>query len=192
MMELAKIIEALLFVHGDPMRVSRLGDLLGREAAEIEAALTALTGELSGRGLRLLRNDDEVMLGTAPEAASFVENLVKEEFAGKLTKAALDTLSIIVYYGPISRPDIDFIRGVNSSFSLRNLMISGLIERESSEKDKRVYIYKPSMRFLEYLGITRLEDLSEYEDFRKNIEAFLKQNVPTAESGSNNEPSANA
>ncbi|MBI5742370.1 MAG: SMC-Scp complex subunit ScpB, partial [Candidatus Niyogibacteria bacterium] len=167
-MELAKIIEALLFVHGDPMRVSRLANLLGREAPEVEEALTELGAQLGGRGLTLLRNGDEVMLGTAPEAASFVENLVKEEFAGKLTKAALDTLAIIVYYGPISRPDIDFIRGVNSSFSLRNLLISGLVERTASEKDKRVYIYKPSMRFLEYLGITRLEDLPEYEDFRKN------------------------
>ncbi|MBI5742578.1 MAG: hypothetical protein HZA25_01935, partial [Candidatus Niyogibacteria bacterium] len=70
--------------------------------------------------------------------------------------------------------------------------ISGLVERTASEKDKRVYIYKPSMRFLEYLGITRLEDLPEYEDFRKNIETFLKQNVPVSGSEQVNAPGENA
>ena len=176
-MELAKIIEALLFVHGDPMRVSKLVSLLGREDAEIEEALKILTDELKTRGIVLMRNGNEVGLGTSPEAASYVENLIKDEFVGKLSKAALDTLAIVVYYGPVSRPDIDFVRGVNSSFSLRNLMVEGLVERETSDKDKRIYIYKPSMRFLKYLGITRLEDLPEYEDFKNNIEKFLAQNT---------------
>jgi segregation and condensation protein B len=175
-MELSKIIEALLFVHGEPMRLFRLVNILGKEEAEVEEALAALTNDLSARGLRLTRNRDEVMLTTAPEAASFVESIVKEEFNGKLTRATLDTLSIIVYYGPISRPDIDFVRGVNSSFSLRNLMVNGLVEREPSAKDKRTFIYKPSMRFLQYLGLGNLSELPEYDEFRKNIDNFLKSN----------------
>lgn len=170
------IIEAVLFVHGESMNISRLAKLTKKSESEALEALEVLGKRLEDRGLRLIKKENEVMLSTAPETSLFVQELVKEEFSGKLTRATLETLAIVVYHGPLSRPDIDFIRGVNSSFTLRNLLVSGLVEREIGPKDKRTFIYSPSMRFLQYLGIPRLDSLPEYNEFRSTLAEFLKQN----------------
>ena len=87
----------------------------------------------------------------------------------------METLAIVAYSGPVPRAEIDFIRGVNSSFTLRNLLISGLVEREINPKDRRTFIYKPSMDFLRFLGLGKLEDLPEYGEFRKSSEDFLRR-----------------
>ncbi|MEK7646951.1 MAG: SMC-Scp complex subunit ScpB [Patescibacteria group bacterium] len=174
--DLSNIIEAMLFVHGESMKISRLAKLANKNESEVSEALEELSSRLDGRGLRLVRKEDEVMLSTAPETSPFVEDLVKEEFSGKLTRATLETLAIVAYHGPMSRPDIDFIRGVNSSFTLRNLLVSGLVEREINPKDKRTFIYNLSMKFLQYLGIPRLDSLPEYNEFRNTLSEFLKQN----------------
>ena len=173
---LTNIIEAILFIHGESLSISRLAKLAKKSESEVSEALEELGKKLGDRGLRLIKKENEVMLSTAPETSSFVEELVKEEFSGKLTRATLETLAIVAYHGPLSRPDIDFIRGVNSSFTLRNLLVSGLVEREINLKDKRTFMYSPSMKFLQYLGISRLDNLPEYTEFRNTLAEFLKQN----------------
>jgi segregation and condensation protein B len=176
-MNLDAQIEAILFYEAEPIAVKKLAELLSVREETILEALGVLTEKLNGRGLTLVRKDDAVMLGTAPEAGQLIENLRKEELAKDLGKAALETLSVILYRGPISRPDIDYIRGVNSSFILRNLLVRGLVEREAKPNDARLYLYKPSFELLSYLGISRLEDLPEYEAMKEKIETFAEKNL---------------
>ncbi|MEK7596264.1 MAG: SMC-Scp complex subunit ScpB [Patescibacteria group bacterium] len=184
-MNLPNIIESILFVHGEPMKVSRLAKILNKKEAEVEEALAILRNNLAERGLKLAQNGGEAALITVSEASGFIQGLLKEEFSGKLTRAALETLAIVVYSGPLPRPEIDFIRGVNSSFTLRNLLVSGLVEREISPKDRRTFIYKPSMDFLRFLGLSKLDDLPEYGEFRKNLEDFSRAETNNRENKEN-------
>jgi len=119
-----------------------------------------------------VRTNDDVMLGTTKEMSSTIEKLTKEELVRDLGKAGLETLSIVLYQGPISRADIDFIRGVNSQFILRNLLIRGLVERVENPKDARSFLYKTTLSLLAHLGITKIEELPEYSQVRDDIETF--------------------
>jgi segregation and condensation protein B len=103
-----------------------------------------------------------------------IEELQKEELSRDLGRAGLETLTIILYKGPISRREIDYIRGVNSGFILRNLLIRGLIERAESQTGERSFSYKPTLALLEYLGISKRDDLPEYEVAFKKLEEFSK------------------
>src|ERR1700752_4550642 len=113
----SKLIEAILFWKGEPVSEKKLAELAGVTKEELEAKLQALEAELSNRGIVLMRKDGEAMLGTAPEASKVIEELTREELSKELTKAALETLSIILYMAPVKRSQIDYIRGVNSQFS---------------------------------------------------------------------------
>ncbi|PIS13228.1 MAG: hypothetical protein COT67_02895 [Candidatus Tagabacteria bacterium CG09_land_8_20_14_0_10_41_14] len=165
--KLSNHIEALLFLSGEPLAISRLTKVLGKKEEEIEKSVSELDENLKERGLRLIKNKDKIMLGAAPESSKYCEALLKEELNKNIGKAGLETLAIIIYKGGlnkegVTRSEIDYIRGVNSTFTLRNLMIRGLIEREINPKDKRVYTYSASTQLFQYLGITKPEDLPEY------------------------------
>jgi segregation and condensation protein B len=114
-------------------------------------------------------------LGTSKDISSLIETLSKEELVKDLGKAGLETLSIILYQGPISRAEIDYIRGVNSNFILRNLLIRGLVERVENPNDQRSFLYKPTLELISYLGLSKITDLPDYETVRKDIEQY-KQN----------------
>jgi len=101
-----------------------------------------------------------------------IEQLTKDELTRDLGKAGLETLSVVLYQGPISRADIDYIRGVNSQFILRALLIRGLVERVDNPKDARSYLYKTTLDLLSHLGVSKLSELPEYEQVRKDIEEF--------------------
>ncbi len=131
-----------------------------------------LETKLHDRGIRLLIHEDEITLGTASKVDPIIEKLTKEELSRDLGKAGLETLSIIAYRGPVSRRDIDYIRGVNSAFIVRNLLIRGLIEKVPSEKDERKFLYKPTLELLSYLGIQKMTDLPEYERVQSEINNF--------------------
>jgi len=124
-------------------------------------------------GLQLIINNTDVILTTKPEHASFVEALIKSSLQENLSKAALEVLAIIAYRAPITRVEIESIRGVNCSVTLRNLLLRDLIERQGNPEDARGYIYTPTFRFLESLGLKNIEALPEYrtlsEDARLNI-----------------------
>lgn len=179
---LAKKIEAILFWRAEPITNKKLAESLQASSEEVEAAITALESELSGRGIVLVRKEDEVMLGTAPEHSSLLERLTKEELHKELGKAGLETLSIILYFGPVARSEIDYIRGVNSTFVLRNLMIRGLVERIIHKEDQRVFLYKPTFQLISFLGLTDVRDLPEYDSAQTEFKAFKEagdgQNVP--------------
>lgn len=174
MNDIEKKIEAILFLNGEAMTIKQIVKILEKKEEEIVLAINSLQNNLSERGIRLIKKDDSVMLVTAPEASDVTQKLIKEEFNSELTKVALETLSIIIYRGPTTRADIDYIRGVNSSFILRNLLIKGLIEKEVNPKDSRSFIYKPSFQLLQYLGVQSLNELPEYGNFNKKIENFIE------------------
>lgn len=168
----SKKIEAVLFWKAGPVAVKKLAQLLEISPAETKAALTALETALKDRGLSLVHTDDEAMLGTAKELSPLIGKLAEEELSRDLGKAGLETLSIILYQGPVSRADIDYIRGVNSQFILRSLMIRGLVERADNPADARSFLYRPTLDLLAHMGISKTEDLPEYQKIRSDIESF--------------------
>ncbi|KKU68047.1 MAG: Segregation and condensation protein B [Parcubacteria group bacterium GW2011_GWA2_47_16] len=165
-------IEAVLFWKAEPMAVSRLAKIFTVTADEIKKTLPVLETKLHGRGVTLVIKDDEVALRTSSDVSDLIDSLAKEELTRDLGKAGLETLSIVLYQGPISRREIDYIRGVNSNFILRNLLVRGLVEKIDNPKDQRSFLYRPTFDLLSLLGISKTEDLPEYPSVRKEIEAF--------------------
>jgi segregation and condensation protein B len=176
-------IEAILFFKGEPVTLAKLAHYLKTDVSEITQALTTLKERLEGRGIVLIQNGDEVTLGTAPEYSELIENLQKEELNKELSKASLETLSIVLYKNGASRAEIDYIRGVNSGFTLRALSVRGLVEKVPDATDSRKYIYKPTLELFSYLGIQNISQLPEYGDILKGLaqaEETLKGIVESA------------
>ena len=145
-------IEGLLFYKGEDVEIKKLAEFLDASIEEIKEALDKLENSLQNRGLVLVRKDDSVVLGITSELSSLIESIRKDEITKDLSKASLDTLSIILYKNEISRSEIDYIRGVNSSFILRNLIVRGLIERIADPKDSRKLLYRPTFETLSFMG----------------------------------------
>lgn len=167
-------IEALLFWKAEPLSIKKIGEILQKPSEEIKKSVESLREQLKGRGISLVEWEDEITLGSAKEMSSLIETLTKEELMKDLGKAGLETLSIILYQGPLGRAEIDYIRGVNSQFILRNLLVRGLIEKVSNPKDQRSFLYKPTLELLSHLGVSKINDLPEYEKVRSDIENFKK------------------
>jgi len=166
-------LEALLFWKGEPMNKKKIETTLGLSFDQLETTLNALEKSLVARGIRLLRIDNEVELRTAPETSDFITKLAKEDLVHDLGKAGLETLSIILYKGPIKRSEIYYIRGVNSSFIVRNLLVRGLIDRVTEKEETgRGYSYKPTIDLLAHLGIAKIEDLPEYVKVKAELDSF--------------------
>lgn len=168
-------LEAILFWKGEPFAIKKLAEILNKPEEEIHAALQELEQKIKHRGVQLIRKDDEVMLGTRSDMGPIIEALIKEELVKDLGKAGLETLSIILYRGPVSRRDIDYIRGVNSQFILRNLLVRGLIEKVAHPTDQRTFIYKPTFELLAHLGVSSVDQLPEYADVRREIESYQQK-----------------
>lgn len=168
-MEIEKKIEAILFWKGEPISFKKLKDILKVSEEEVKGAVSNLKTSLENRGIVLLEKGEEVTLGTTPELGKLFEELQKEELNKELSKASLETLSIVLYKNGVSRAEIDYIRGVNSSFTLRALSVRGLIDKISDPKDNRRYVYKPSFELLSYMGIREVEELADYEEVKNSI-----------------------
>ena len=173
MENLDKRIEAILFIHGEPVSLERLVKILAGSKTDMQEALNELDRRLTGTALTLVWHKDTVQLATRPAFAKDTQTLIKEEVSSEISRAAAETLAVVAYKGPLARAGIDYIRGVNSSYTLRNLLIRGLIERKTNPKDSRTYIYQVSADFLKFLGLSRIEELPEYADFTKQFEGFL-------------------
>ena len=137
---------------------------------EIENAILILQNEYAERksGLLILRKEDEVQLATNPENADLLNSLVKNEIQENLSSAGLEVLAIVAYRGPITRVEIEAIRGVNCSFTLRSLLMRGLVERIGNPKDSRGYLYKISFDFLKKLGMDSVSKLPDFENLSKD------------------------
>jgi segregation and condensation protein B len=173
-MNLETKIEAILFWKGEPVSRKKLSEILNVGQNEINEGIEKLKENLQNRGIVLLEKENEINLGTAPELGKLIEDLQKEELNKELSKASLETLSIVLYKNGASRTEIDYIRGVNSSFTLRALSVRGLIEKISDPKDNRRYLYKPSFDLLSFMGIKSIEELPEYAEVKNNLESAAK------------------
>ena len=165
-------IEAVLFWKGEPISIKKLSQIFEKTEEEISASLKILETNLTGRGVSLVFKEDEVALSTSKDVSELIEKLTKEELVKDLGKAGLETLSIIIYQGPLSRAEIDYIRGVQSNFILRNLMIRGLVEKIPNPKDQRSFLYKPTFELLSFLGVSKIEDMPEFNEARTEIENY--------------------
>jgi len=171
-MELHVLIEGVLFYQATPQKKATLQNLFAADDEAFGTALDLLRIRLQAGAIRLLETDSEIQLVTAPELSTFIETLRKTELTQDIGKAGAETLAIVLYREPISRGEIDRIRGVNSAFILRNLMTRGLIERESV-KNSHQFRISPSL--LQHLGVTQKSELPQFGDFMTAIDAFSQQ-----------------
>ncbi len=172
------MIEAVLYWSGEPMTLPELCRTLKLPSNEVKKALAVLKESLKGRGVTLIQNEDEIALATVPEAHELIERMQKDELSRDLGKAALETLSIVLYKGKVSRRDIDYIRGVNSTAILRSLLIRGLILRKQSESDERIFLYHPTMELVSLLGVTAVEELPEFEKVASELQTVTDTKIP--------------
>jgi segregation and condensation protein B len=177
-MELESKIEGLLFYKGENVTRKKLAELLQVTPEEIEKGLERLEQSLLNRGLVLVQKDDEVMLGVAKELSPLIETIRKDEIGKELSKASLETLSIVLYKNGVARSEIDYIRGVNSSFILRNLLIRGLVEKITDPEDSRRIIYRPTFDTLSFMGITSVDKLPHYSHVRSELEEAITGTKP--------------
>ena len=163
-------IESILFLSGEAVKISQIVKITGAVKPEVENALMMLVQDYSGsqRGIVILRKEDEVQMATNSENAEILDQLIKSEIQENLSKAGLEVLAVVAYRGPISRIEIEAIRGVNCSFTLRSLMMRGLLERIENPKDNRGYLYKISFDFLKKMGLERIEQLPDFENLSKD------------------------
>lgn len=178
---LPAIIESILFVHGEPLEVKRLAAISDASEDDVSAALKDLAKHLDGRGLALIEAYGAWQLGSHPSSAPYVEALVKGQFGEALSRAAMETLAVIAYQGPMTRADIEHVRGVNSSFSVRALVMRGLVERADNSKDSRSMLYRASTDLLKHFGLSRMEDLPRYEELRREAARAASGEMPSKE-----------
>lgn len=155
---------ALLFASGEPLSKKELSKLLGAKESEVTVALKALSSSLGGSGLALVETGADVELRTTPEAAPLVKKLRESELSRDLGKASMETLAVIAYQAGTTRGEIDWVRGVNSSTSLRTLLLRGLIEGKEDERDKRRIRYSLTTEALAHLGIRSSEGLPRADE----------------------------
>lgn len=154
------LIECLLFVADGPVPIAHLAQALDLPPREVEAALAALASAYEKRGLRLQRWQDRAQLTTSPAAAAYVERFLGLQATVRLTHAALETLAIVAYQQPATRPQIEAVRGVNSDSVIKSLLAKDLIEEIGrSEGVGRPILYRTTPEFLQYFGLLSLAEL---------------------------------
>lgn len=163
-------VEALLFASAKPISAKSIAKILEVKPEEVQAVIETLKGEknVEGSGIHLIDQEGMLQLVTNPASAPFVAQLSKEEFMGELTRPQLETLSIICYRGPVTKPEIEQIRGVNCSLIIRNLMIRGLIE-EREDVSRLQPVYTASLDFVRHLGVDALSALPEFGRFHDDV-----------------------
>ncbi len=162
-MTLVSQLESLLFVSSKPLSIREMSDLTEANFEEVERALEKLAEEYKARnsGIILINNNKEYQLTTAPENTALVGRFMKDETSGELSQPSLEALTIIAYRGPISKLELERIRGVNCSLIVRNLLLRGLIE-EKIDKQKEDSFYVVTLDFLKFLGLSTIEELPDY------------------------------
>jgi segregation and condensation protein B len=155
--ELIASIEALLFVAVEPVSPNQLATVLDITASEVEELLILLQENYQKRGIRLQWHAGKVQLTSAPEKSEIIEMFLGLEVSSRLSRAALEALAIVAYRQPVTRPNLDAIRGVNSDGVLRSLLNKGLIQEIGrSEGPGRPILYGTTPDFLQYFGLSSL------------------------------------
>jgi segregation and condensation protein B len=159
-LDIPAAIESLLFISAEPVAPAQLATALEVSVASIEQALKQLDGELQTRGLRLQRHGGRVQLTTAPEMADTIERFLGLEATSRLSRAALETLAIIAYQQPVTRPQIEAVRGVSSDGVMRSLLSKGLVQEVGrADGPGRPILYGTAPDFLQHFGLNSLTEL---------------------------------
>ncbi len=154
------MVESLLFVASEPAPITQIAEALEVKVAEVEQALAELNAEIGARGMRVQRKGDKVQLTTQPECAPYVEKFLGLDLTTRLSKPALETLAIIAYQQPVTRAQIEHVRGVNCDGVLSTLLNRGLIEEVGRlETAGRPIQYGTTFAFLQHFGLRGLEDM---------------------------------
>jgi segregation and condensation protein B len=157
---LSEKLEALLFVSPEPVTTAQLATALDVAASVVERGLNELDTALASRGLRLQRNAGRFQLTTAPQLAELIERFLGLEATTHLSRAALETLAIIAYQQPVTRPQIDSIRGVNSDSMMKSLLNKGLIlESGRADGPGRPILYSTTPEFLQHFGLNSILEM---------------------------------
>ena len=180
-MSLDTTIESILFVSSKPLSRKKLAELTESKMTEVEEALDVLAERYSKEksGIVLIRINDSVQFATNPAYSSLISSVTKEDVAGELTRAALETLSVIAYRGPVLKNEIEHIRGVNCSQSLRNLLIRGLVEVSGERNGEKTYSL--TFDFMRLLGVASVRELPDFAALSKNekVDALLADVLPS-------------
>ena len=170
--DVAARIEALLFVATSPLTVAQLADSLNLNAKEIESAFSELITRYSGRGITIQQYGGKYQFTSAAEYAADVEKFLGLEITSKLSRAAVETMAIIAYRQPITRPGIEAIRGVSSDGVIRSLLSRGLIQEVGrAEGPGRPILFSATVDFLQHFGLNSFDELPPYELEREDEQA---------------------
>lgn len=162
-------IETILFVASKPLSFKKIAKVLQVEENIVLEALKELATKYNPAeaGMVLLQNNDDWQMVSNPDNKAAAENFLKAEVSGELTRPQLETLTVISYCGPITRPELDQIRGVNCSLILRNLMMRGLV-KENDDNTSLLPKYEVTMEYLRHLGLSSIGELPDYEKLHQH------------------------
>ena len=165
MANLADTIESLLLVSNRPLQVRELANLCEASPEHVDQAITQLAQQYAQRpsgGIIFQRSGSQVQLATNGACTSVVQRFLKAETTGELTRAQLEALTIIAYRGPVTRAELEQIRGVNCAIILRNLQVRGLVEAQD-DRQAAILRYVVSLEFLRSLGFSSVVELPDYQ-----------------------------
>ncbi len=158
--EIRKHIEALLFVAPENVSAGQIATILDITSDSVRKNMEVMVEELSERGIRVQVHKDRFQLVSAPESSQYIEQFLNLEATSRLSRAALETLAIIAYQQPCTRPTVDAIRGVNSDGVMRTLLSKGMIEEAGrSESIGKPILYATTQDFLQHFGLKSLDDM---------------------------------
>lgn len=180
--ELITKLESILFVSNKPLDAKTLAKYVNSDEEKVKQALEELHNLRKDSGIVLLSTDSEYQLATNSGHSDLVKNFLNADLRENLTEATVEVLAIIAYRQPISKAEIESIRGVNSQYSLRALLMRGLIEKVPNPNDARGSLYQVTTEFMQHLGITSVKDLP---DFEKLIESIKLPEVPNIQADTN-------
>ncbi len=180
MSNLKSQLESILFVSNKPLQAKALAKLLEVEELEVKTALQELAADRKDSGIVLLEADEGFQLATNSSNSTVIKNFLNADLREHLTDASVEVLAIVAYRQPISKAEIEAIRGVNSQYSLRALLIRGLIEKIPDPHDGRANLYQVTTEFLQHLGLTNINDLPDFTELAGQVKLPESPAIKTA------------
>jgi len=184
------LLESLLFISGKPISIKRLAEILKKDKGEVNTLADQLMQEYNTNehGVHIMKAGQSYQMATSPNNSNIIKEFVKSEQTGELTKPSLETLTIIAYRGPVTKAELEQIRGVNCSLIIRNLLIRGLIESKE-DKEKMATVYMITFDFLRFLGLNRVEELPDFDKLNsdENLKKLLDQKIQSSEEETKNQ-----
>lgn len=171
-------VESLLFVSNNPLSLKDFAKILEKGEADIEAALVELQADRAEAGVIVLEANGRYQMATSSDNSPLVKNFLNTDLREKLTEATVEVLAIISYRQPIAKSEIEAIRGVNSQYSIRQLLMRGLVEKIPNPNDARGNLYQVTTEFLQHLGLANVNELPEFD---KIVSKIKLPDVPAAQ-----------